>query len=439
MVSVLVDHVFQLVVFIVDDVVVVVSVVQHGAVPLGAAVLFQVFSVRFRLEPEHFHFVRIHVGGGVPIAHDRFCAAAVVGGKSYFSDGGNRSSDRRRSVAFFGRESTPTDGRDGDASERNTVATRRRRRRRRWWQRRRRTRARERRRGRSARDWFRFSFILSRFTVWRSSGRRPPPPPPSCPARAHARSRVWKGQRRPLVQRQLDARRSFPRIIRRRRHDDASVLSGGVPRCRSQVGGVNAIRTARVPGRPVEVCHSNACVVRVLCARRRRQRCENTRAGRRGNRRRRDSVVRRRFPRVPLRPRGRFPPERRRPPRRRGRPARRAVRVPEAVYVYGRSVSLLPWPRDRVSSRRVVVGCWFSCARRATRTSRDGRRRIATVLRSAVYLPTRCFPAVLELLRQFNNHDVKTRIRTRLLSKRYGNCILMSKTAKYLPRFLRRF
>lgn len=52
MISVLVDHVFV-------DAVVVVIVVQH-AVFGRTAVVIQVFPVRFRFEPEHFHFVGVH-------------------------------------------------------------------------------------------------------------------------------------------------------------------------------------------------------------------------------------------------------------------------------------------------------------------------------------------------------------------------------------------
>lgn len=82
MISVLVDHVFQLVVVVVDDVVVVVvvTVVQHGAVPLGVAVLFQVFPVRFRFKPEHFHLVRIH-DENTPVT--RTYIACTVGGQRF--------------------------------------------------------------------------------------------------------------------------------------------------------------------------------------------------------------------------------------------------------------------------------------------------------------------------------------------------------------------
>lgn len=59
MITVLVDHVFRVpVVVVVVDAVVVVA--QHRRSAVSHAVLDQVLPVRFRLEPEHFHFVGVH-------------------------------------------------------------------------------------------------------------------------------------------------------------------------------------------------------------------------------------------------------------------------------------------------------------------------------------------------------------------------------------------
>lgn len=62
MITVVIDELvlwFVVIVVVVDIVVVVVA--QHS-VPFGPDVLIRVFPVRFRLEPEHLHFVGIHDG-----------------------------------------------------------------------------------------------------------------------------------------------------------------------------------------------------------------------------------------------------------------------------------------------------------------------------------------------------------------------------------------